>query len=371
MKNIFTILGLVVIATLFWQCSPQKGTTIEGTISNAQNLQVFIDQVIIGKASNILGKADIKPSGAFSINFPEGLEAGVYNFRIGAKKVNLILDGKEKQIEINGDLNTLQNYDFKVAGSDDSHAFAKAMQGLIARQYGIDDIGRLVDTSANSILGAYVAFRALSNAPQGFDIQKKALEKLKKQYPDAEMTTEYGNFINYMEAQYLAQRATELIQVGQPAPDIKLTSPEGKEYALSDLKGKVVLLDFWASWCGPCRRENPNVVEVYKKYKSKGFEVFSVSLDGLDSRTMNRIGTQDEINKMLENSKQRWVEAIKQDGLIWDYHVSDLKKWESAPAAIYGVNAIPRTFLIDREGKIAAMNLRGAAAIEAELQKFL
>jgi thiol-disulfide isomerase/thioredoxin len=105
------------------------------------------------------------------------------------------------------------------------------------------------------------------------------------------------------------------------------------------MKGKVVLLDFWASWCGPCRKENPNVVRVYNQYKDKGFTVFSVSLD-------------------RENGKDAWVQAIKQDGLIWDNHVSDLKFWKSEAGATYGIQSIPQTFLLDREGKIVAVNPR-------------
>jgi thiol-disulfide isomerase/thioredoxin len=107
---------------------------------------------------------------------------------------------------------------------------------------------------------------------------------------------------------------------------------------LSDLKGKVVLIDFWASWCGPCRRENPNVVNLYKQYKDKGFEVFSVSLD---------------------RSRDAWMKAITDDGLIWKSHVSDLKHWGNEAAQLYGVTSIPRTILLDREGKVIAENLRG------------
>ena len=155
----------------------------------------------------------------------------------------------------------------------------------------------------------------------------------------------------------------------QPAPDIKLPSPDGKEYALSDLKGQVVLLDFWASWCRPCRMENPNVVKVYNKYKDKGFTVFSVSLDGLDSRSKARYqGNTERLEEAMEMQKKRWVDAINKDGLTWDTHVSDLKKWECAPAKAYGVSSIPRTFMIDKEGRIAALNLRGEQVEEVLLQ---
>ncbi|MCB0663759.1 MAG: TlpA family protein disulfide reductase, partial [Saprospiraceae bacterium] len=169
---------------------------------------------------------------------------------------------------------------------------------------------------------------------------------------DPALLEDVNKYVTNLESSKMMAQRTGPIQVGMEAPDIKLPSPDGKYYALSDLKGKVVLLDFWASWCGPCRRENPNVVKVYDKYNSQGFEVFSVSLD-------------------RQNGKDKWISAIKADNLKWPYHVSDLQFWQSAPAQLYGVNSIPRTFLIDREGKIAAVNLRGAQAIEDALKKAL
>lgn len=132
--------------------------------------------------------------------------------------------------------------------------------------------------------------------------------------------------------------AISKISVGQPAPEIAQEDPKGKIRKLSDLKGKTVLIDFWASWCGPCRRENPNVVEAYKQYNKDGFEVFSVSLD---------------------KTKQSWMDAIEKDGLIWPNHVSDLQWWQSAAAKDYGVQSIPFTVLVDKNGIILGHNLRG------------
>jgi thiol-disulfide isomerase/thioredoxin len=129
------------------------------------------------------------------------------------------------------------------------------------------------------------------------------------------------------------------VNEGALAPEINLATPEGPNLALSSLRGKYVLIDFWASWCGPCRRENPNVVKTYAAYKDKGFEIYGVSLD---------------------QDRAAWLKAIETDKLVWK-HVSDLQYWNSAGAQAYQVNSIPQTFLLDKEGKILAKGLRGVA----------
>lgn len=167
------------------------------------------------------------------------------------------------------------------------------------------------------------------NKEDDFPFLDSLAVRLKQDMPNSKFVKDFVQGVESM-------RGTML---GEVAPDIALPNPQGEVKKLSDLRGKIVMIDFWAAWCGPCRRENPNVVKLYDKYRNQGFEIYGVSLD---------------------RSKEDWVKAIEKDGLTWT-QVSDLSYFNSEAAKTYGINAIPATVLLDKEGKIIARNLRGQA----------
>ena len=178
---------------------------------------------------------------------------------------------------------------------------------------------------------------------------KKELEDIIKRFPNNAMVKDMQTFLTDVQKEK-TQGAAEgpASFVGKDAPDFSVPDPSGKNISLSSFKGKYVLVDFWASWCGPCREENPNVVKAFMKYKNKNFTILGVSLD---------------------KTKDAWLKAIADDGLNWS-HVSDLKGWESAVVPLYGISGIPTNILIDPQGKVVAANLRGSG-LESKLSEVL
>ncbi|MFO7617053.1 MAG: TlpA disulfide reductase family protein, partial [Bacteroidales bacterium] len=189
--------------------------------------------------------------------------------------------------------------------------------------------------------------QSVLDAGKDFDLFELVDKELTARFPTSALVRNLHEFVESVRPQIeAARKIEEMVGNGKPAPEISLSDPDGKVVNLSSLKGKYVLLDFWAAWCAPCRRENPNIVKAYNQFRSKGFEIYAVSLD---------------------RNRQEWLDAIQADKLGWT-HVSDLLFWNSPVAQQYGVQSIPANFLIDPDGIIIDRNLRGAA-LEARLQE--
>lgn len=345
-----------IVAVPSCQTGPEM-YTLKGVVKNASGLQVLLEQLYFDQntAPTAIGRVTCDASGNFTIEQKEPFSAGLYRMTIGAKRLFFMLGGDEKEVSFEADLNTIDRMELTVAGSETFSCYTKVVKEMIsAGQITPESAKAFVEKGCNPLMRAFFTAQLFGrNAGEHLDDFKAASTALNTAMPESKYATEFSKLVNTLETQLLQQQQQQTagpIQVGQPAPEISLPGPDGKIRSLSSMKGKVVLLDFWASWCRPCRMANPHVVEVYNKYKDRGFDVFSVSLD-------------------RPGQKDAWTAAIKQDGLIWDNHVSDLQFWNSAPVAVYGVNSIPRTFLIDREGKIVALNPR--ADLEQQLLKVL
>jgi peroxiredoxin len=205
-----------------------------------------------------------------------------------------------------------------------------------------------IETNNNSDFSLYILDGLTSQ--KGFD-----LELADSAFKTIETSIKTKNESNQLISNRIKQKIESSpnkgkIKIGMQAPDFSAPNPEGKQVTLSDIKGKVTIVDFWASWCKPCRIENPNLVKLYDKYHSKGLEIISVSLE-------------------RGNQKAFWIEAIKKDQLSW-YNVSNLKFWQDPIAQAYSVNSIPATFILDENGVLIAERLRGAE-LEAKIKNLL
>jgi peroxiredoxin len=207
------------------------------------------------------------------------------------------------------------------------------------------DPGNALNFLLSSTLAPNMGFKNWN--PQNLRVLKTMSTSYSKKYADSPISKTMQLQVQQIEQSY--QQFKTVNTGNQLAPEITLKNPEGAEMKLSSLRGQYVLLDFWASWCRPCRKENPNVVALYHKYKNKGFTVFSVSLD---------------------SNVEAWKAAIKADDLVWPHHVSDLKGWDSKMPSLYGFQGIPYTVLIDKEGKIIETNLRGNS-LEQKLKELI
>lgn len=314
------------------------GYIIKGKVSNlTAQTQIYLEEVSTQSVKTI-DTASVEQDGSFEMRGKVGQKAlGRLRLLNGASFL-MVLDNQKVDVTMN-----LQNpNDYTISGSPETQQL-KDLIASIQSQPSTDRetyLKNYADTVKSPLVG-YIAISSL-NIENYFEDYQKFLGRMKAEMPQSPLTSQFEAYLNSMQA-------VANLSVGKAAPDLKYPTPDGKELALSSLRGKTVLLDFWASWCRPCRQENPAVVAAYNKYKSKGFDVYSVSLD---------------------QNKDKWVEAIGKDQLTWKNHVSDLKGWGAEPAAVYGVKSIPASFLLDKDGKIIAKNLRGAA-LEAKLAEVM
>ena len=275
-----------------------------------------------------------KPEIEFSADMKDvSLDGPKFNSPANVKLKNLISSLNDRKTAIDQLMEKMETY--KAAGNDSS-LIAEAATLTSKQEEYKNYLIRFIDTCSNPVVTMFALGYTRDIDPA---LLGKAVANLPERFPShngiASIVTQY----NAMMKQIAAADAKQATMPGEGAmaPEITMNDTEGKSFSLSSLKGKYVLVDFWASWCGPCRGENPNVVAAYNKFKDKNFTVLGVSLD---------------------EDKDAWLKAIKDDNLNWK-QISDLKGWYSAAAPLYGFDAIPYNVLVDPEGKIIATSLRG------------
>lgn len=337
---------------------PQAGGQI--MISEIKNGSFGWQDTITLKSNYTFSKTiKLTEPGYYKLNF---FNKQVVDFILYKSNVGIAVDGNDPRgfVEITGSpeielirkaQNILQsgerspaiaklNEDFQVAVKNKDNEQIAALQAAYMKEIkkSHDQVAELFRNEPASLGVINMLQSNTLDKDNYFSTYEAVAEKLKKEWPTYQVAKDFIAMVDGMKK----------LAIGQPAPEIELPDTTGQVVKLSSLKGKYVLVDFWAKWCGPCRQENPNVVRAFHKYKAKGFTVFGVSLD---------------------RNKQDWMQAIKQDGLVWT-HVSDLKYWQSEAAKTYNITGIPFSLLLDPDGKIIAKNLRGAA-LEAKLEEVL
>lgn len=361
---------------LLSSCKEKGGNafTINGEIKGAANERVVLETFMFPNINGdpktvVIDTARTDGDGRFTMkNYLN--ERSICRLKLmGNENFYVLLNLKDETVNVQSDKNDVTKTEVKgsqptavlykfITDVRNANTTIAQIQSMIGeyRRTGQDSLAQKYAADMNNDIDAYFTMiKTFADTTHEISNSVIALESLVfdsyftdiKEVADKRTTTSDSASLYLKELNSKVQRFELMLQqqeaqsfIGKPAPDIALKNADGKEYKLSDLKGKYVLLDFWASWCGPCRKENPNVVAVYNKYSGSDFTIFSVSLD---------------------TNKDAWIKAIAKDNLSWPYHVSDLAQWsDSEVAKLYNITGIPMNFLLDKDGKVIAENLRGA-----------
>lgn len=317
MIKILTIAALsLLLSTVAVYAQEKSNVEITGTVKGQNSGKVYL-QKFNNKMFFTLDSAELK-DGTFK--FKKTLELPeLYGLTIDQDESPLYVFLEEGKITVSLDSEGYYRNSV-VTGSVSNDLFTNYKK---RKQVKID---AFIKENPSSLVAAYVLYRDFSYRLNPEEIRSN-LQLLDPKLSNTPYVAVLKDLVNVLTS----------VGIGNKAPDFEGLTPEGKSIKLSDHFGKYLLLDFWASWCGPCRRENPNLVKAYKQYHDEGFEIFAVSLD---------------------KNKDAWLKGIKDDNLSW-IHVSDLAFWNSAAAKLYGVRAIPANVLIDPKGMIVGRNLRG------------